>query len=222
MKQLVNLSSSSRLRVLDSVVRASQLAERGDARKCRRSSPNGSAASAASSRARSKRKGAINPDELAKTVGVTPATVISLALALHRAGAIKITELKAEPSRTGVNNGNLRLPPPALKIIVDADACPRGALAAAASLAEALRARRLVTVAGFDHVIDSPEHVTVGDGPQEGRHKNNQPHVRGRRRRNAGHRPRRRRPWQKKRRRFTRAASNTAKKQSPRRSKNAK
>ena len=47
-------------------------------------------------------KGAINPDELAKTIGVTPATVISLALALHREGAIKITELKAEPSN-GVN-----------------------------------------------------------------------------------------------------------------------
>ena len=53
-----------------------------------------------------------------------------------------------------------------MKIIVDADACPRGALAAAASLAERYGAR-LVTVAGFDHVIDSPEHVTVGDGPQE-------------------------------------------------------
>ena len=53
-----------------------------------------------------------------------------------------------------------------MKIIVDADACPRGALAAAASLAQRYGAR-LVTVAGFDHVIDSPEHVTVGDGPQE-------------------------------------------------------
>ncbi|HIR18177.1 DUF188 domain-containing protein [uncultured Cloacibacillus sp.] len=53
-----------------------------------------------------------------------------------------------------------------MKIIVDADACPRGALASAASLAERYGAR-LVTVAGFDHVIDSPEHVTVGDDPQE-------------------------------------------------------
>ena len=110
-------------------------------------------------------KGAINPDELAKTIGVTPATVISLALALHREGAIKITEIKAEPSNGG-KHGNLRLPSPALKIIVDADACPRGALAAAAALAERYGAR-LVTVAGFDHVIDSPEHVTVGDDPQE-------------------------------------------------------
>lgn len=53
-----------------------------------------------------------------------------------------------------------------MKIIVDADACPRGALASALSLAACFGVR-LVTVAGFDHVIESPEHVTVGDGPQE-------------------------------------------------------
>lgn len=107
-----------------------------------------------------------------------------------------------------------------MKIIVDADACPRGALASAASLAERYGAR-LVTVAGFDHVIDSPEHVTVGDGPQEADIKiinltragdavvtqdiGLAAAVLG-----------------KKRRRFTRAASNTARKPSPRRSKNAK
>lgn len=47
-------------------------------------------------------KGAINAEELSKAIGVTPTTVISLALALHRRGAIKITEIKAEPG-CGVN-----------------------------------------------------------------------------------------------------------------------
>ena len=40
--------------------------------------------------------GVINPEELAKTIGVTPATIISLALALHREGRIDITEIKAK------------------------------------------------------------------------------------------------------------------------------
>ena len=46
--------------------------------------------------------GAIIPDELAKNIGVSPATIISLALTLHREGRIKITELKTEPG-TGSN-----------------------------------------------------------------------------------------------------------------------
>lgn len=53
-----------------------------------------------------------------------------------------------------------------MKIIVDADACPRGALAAASALADRYGVR-LVTVANFNHVIESPEHVTVGGDPQE-------------------------------------------------------
>lgn len=43
-------------------------------------------------------KGAFSPDELAKAIGVSPATIISLALTLHREGEIKITEIKAVPS----------------------------------------------------------------------------------------------------------------------------
>ena len=40
--------------------------------------------------------GKIDVEETAKNIGVTPATVISLALALHRQGKLKITELKTE------------------------------------------------------------------------------------------------------------------------------
>ena len=40
--------------------------------------------------------GKIDVEETAKNIGVTPATVISLALALHRQGKFKITELKTE------------------------------------------------------------------------------------------------------------------------------
>ena len=97
MKQLVKSLELVSARVLDSVVRASQLASAA--------TPEMQALFAdwVGELTRAvEEKGAINPDELAKTIGVTPATVISLALALHREGAIKITELKAEPSN-GVN-----------------------------------------------------------------------------------------------------------------------
>lgn len=40
--------------------------------------------------------GKIDPQELSKTIGVTPATILSLALTLHRQGKIKITEIKTE------------------------------------------------------------------------------------------------------------------------------
>jgi len=49
------------------------------------------------------------------------------------------------------------------KVIVDADACPRTCL-------EILKASqkdfnfRLITVASFNHQIDSPEHIVVGSG----------------------------------------------------------
>ena len=101
MKQLVKSLELVSARVLDSVVRASQLASAATPEMqapfaewvgC----PGGELTRVV------EEKGAINPDELAKTIGVTPATVISLALALHREGAIKITEIKAEPSN-GVN-----------------------------------------------------------------------------------------------------------------------
>lgn len=40
--------------------------------------------------------GSIDPEALAKTIGVTPATIISLALTLHREGRIDITEIKGK------------------------------------------------------------------------------------------------------------------------------
>lgn len=43
-----------------------------------------------------KKDGKIDVEGLAREIGVTPATVLSLALTLHREGTIKITELKAE------------------------------------------------------------------------------------------------------------------------------
>lgn len=55
---------------------------------------------------------------------------------------------------------------PGLSVIVDADACPRGAM-------DVMRrcqvefGYRLLTVASFNHVIDSPEHIMVGNGPDE-------------------------------------------------------
>ncbi|MFR5880553.1 MAG: hypothetical protein ACLUEQ_06985 [Cloacibacillus evryensis] len=47
---------------------------------------------------RREEEGGLYPDELAQNIGVTPATIISLALTLHREGRIKITEIKAEPA----------------------------------------------------------------------------------------------------------------------------
>lgn len=41
-------------------------------------------------------QGEIDPEALSQTIGVTPATILSLALSLHRQGKIRITGLKAE------------------------------------------------------------------------------------------------------------------------------
>lgn len=101
MKQLVKSLELVSARVLDSVVRASQLASAATPEMQALFAEWVGCLGGELMRA-VEEKGAINPDELAKTIGVTPATVISLALALHREGAIKITELKAEPSN-GVN-----------------------------------------------------------------------------------------------------------------------
>lgn len=43
-------------------------------------------------------KGTFDPAELAQKIGVTPATIISLAFSLHRQGRIKIRGITAEPS----------------------------------------------------------------------------------------------------------------------------
>ena len=97
MRQLVKSLELVSARVLDSVVRASQLASSATPEMQALFTEWVSCLGGELTRA-VEEKGAINPDELAKTIGVTPATVISLALALHREGAIKITEIRAEPS----------------------------------------------------------------------------------------------------------------------------
>ena len=53
-----------------------------------------------------------------------------------------------------------------MKIIVDADACPREAMTACLELGKRYGAE-VWTVASFNHVIVSDHHVTVGDAPQE-------------------------------------------------------
>ncbi|MDO4987813.1 MAG: hypothetical protein Q4E17_02130 [Synergistes sp.] len=40
----------------------------------------------------------VDPEKLSREIGVTPATIISLALTLHREGKIKITKITAEKS----------------------------------------------------------------------------------------------------------------------------
>ena len=97
MRQLVKSLELVSARVLDSVVRASQLASSATPEMQALFTEWVNCLGGELTRA-VEEKGAINPDELAKTIGVTPATVISLSLALHREGAIKITEIRAEPS----------------------------------------------------------------------------------------------------------------------------
>lgn len=57
-------------------------------------------------------------------------------------------------------------PEPARQVIVDADACPRGALRILQRLQPEC-GYRLITVASFHHRIEGTEHVTVGDAPDE-------------------------------------------------------
>lgn len=53
-----------------------------------------------------------------------------------------------------------------LKIIIDADACPKSVLAICQELSVEFN-RELWTVASFNHHIESPHHVTVGNSSQE-------------------------------------------------------
>lgn len=53
-----------------------------------------------------------------------------------------------------------------MKIIIDADACPRSVLAQTLAAA-AEKQVEVVTVANFSHEIDSGRHITVGGDPQE-------------------------------------------------------
>lgn len=43
--------------------------------------------------------GSFDPDEMAKTIGVTPSSIISLALSLHRQGKINIKNITVEPGK---------------------------------------------------------------------------------------------------------------------------
>lgn len=53
-----------------------------------------------------------------------------------------------------------------MKIIVDADATPKSALAICREAAAAF-SLQLITVASFNHRIESDRHVVVGNAPQE-------------------------------------------------------
>lgn len=45
-------------------------------------------------------KGKIDPEEISKRIGVSCSTIISLALALHRQGKLKIKSLETEPGNS--------------------------------------------------------------------------------------------------------------------------
>lgn len=53
-----------------------------------------------------------------------------------------------------------------MRIIVDADACPKDVLKACLELGEQY-SLSVYTVANFNHVLQSPNHIVVGDNPQE-------------------------------------------------------
>ena len=53
-----------------------------------------------------------------------------------------------------------------MKIIVDADGCPREALNICFCLGEKFEVS-VLTVSSFEHQIDSPNHITVGNSPEE-------------------------------------------------------
>lgn len=53
-----------------------------------------------------------------------------------------------------------------MHLIVDADACPRGAMDIMRRLQKEY-GYRLITVASFNHNIEGTEHIVVGDGPDE-------------------------------------------------------
>ena len=100
MKQLVRSLELVSARIFDSIVRVSQLASANTPEMQQLFSQwvdclGDTLISAV------EKEGALYPDELAQNIGVTPATVISLALTLHREVKIKITEIKAEPAAGG-------------------------------------------------------------------------------------------------------------------------
>ena len=52
------------------------------------------------------------------------------------------------------------------RVIVDADACPQGAMGVLRRLKPNCR-YRLLTVASFRHQLGGDDHITVGDAPDE-------------------------------------------------------
>jgi uncharacterized protein YaiI (UPF0178 family) len=53
-----------------------------------------------------------------------------------------------------------------VRIIIDADACPKEVLASCIRLGERFGIE-IFTVANFNHLVQSPHHIVVGDNPQE-------------------------------------------------------
>ena len=53
-----------------------------------------------------------------------------------------------------------------MKIVIDADACPKNALQYALNAGKRENVE-VVTVASFDHIIESDRHIVVGDESQE-------------------------------------------------------
>ena len=53
-----------------------------------------------------------------------------------------------------------------MRLIIDADACPQEVLANCIRLG-AQAGIEVVTVANFNHLVRSPQHIVVGDNPQE-------------------------------------------------------
>ncbi|MDO5114928.1 MAG: hypothetical protein Q4D58_02385 [Synergistaceae bacterium] len=95
MKQLVKSLELVSARIFDSVIKTNQLASSVTPEMQQLFSQWVGCLGGELTRA-VEEKGVICPEELAASIGVTPATIISLALTLHREGAIKITEIKAE------------------------------------------------------------------------------------------------------------------------------
>lgn len=52
-----------------------------------------------------------------------------------------------------------------MQVIIDADACPRGAMDTIRRL-QSTYGYRIVTISSFNHVYDGPDHITVGGESQ--------------------------------------------------------
>ena len=52
-----------------------------------------------------------------------------------------------------------------LQVIIDADACPKSCLKITQKLAK-VYSFEVITIASFNHQIENPRHITVGDEPQ--------------------------------------------------------